>query len=170
MVEVFSDLLREPEVGQLDVAVQVDEDVLWLEVAVKYVQRVKMLQRQNDLSNVDTCLVLREPAHLLLTDDLLEVAAWTVLEDQVQVAARLEALLHGHDKRVPGGFLEDLLLRSCKAEQFGVINHFLRLHFNGVCLLITLVLAEVDLSERALSDKVRQLVVFKLQTNDAGLR
>ena len=46
-------MLREPEVGDFDVPVEVEEDVLGLEVAVDDVERVQVVERERDLGRVE---------------------------------------------------------------------------------------------------------------------
>jgi hypothetical protein len=60
-VLVFDDL-GEPEVGELDVAFAVDEEVFGLEVAVGDVLGVEVLEGQQDLGEVEQSDVIREAA------------------------------------------------------------------------------------------------------------
>lgn len=46
-------MLGEAEVGDLDVAVGAEEDVLGLEVAVDDVERVEVVEREGDLGGVE---------------------------------------------------------------------------------------------------------------------
>ena len=80
MVEILFNLLGQPEVSELDVAVEVHEDVFRLQVTVQNIQRVQMLQRHDDLADINPRLVLSESPLRLLLDDLLKVAAGAVLQ------------------------------------------------------------------------------------------
>ena len=46
-------MLREPEVSDFNVPVEVEEDVLGLEVAVDDVERVQVVERERDLGRVE---------------------------------------------------------------------------------------------------------------------
>ena len=57
-----------------------------------------MLQRQDDLGQVEAGRVLHEDALALQVHE--ELAAGEVLQDQVELAARLEGVHQVHDERV----------------------------------------------------------------------
>ena len=70
---------------------------------------MEVLQRQDDLGQVEAGRVLHEDALALQVHE--ELAAREVLQDQVQLAARLERVHQVHDKRV---------LRAGRGSQDGV--------------------------------------------------
>ncbi len=55
-----AELAAQPEVGEHDVPLAVQQDVLQLDVAVDDAVLVQVLQREDDLPDVDAHLVLRE--------------------------------------------------------------------------------------------------------------
>jgi hypothetical protein len=46
-------LLCEAEIGNLQVAMSVEEQVFWLEIAINDIQRVQVVQREGDFSGVE---------------------------------------------------------------------------------------------------------------------
>ena len=121
-----------------------------------------MLQGKNDLSDVSTSLLLSEASVVLPLEDLGEIATAAVLEDQEQVPASLEALLETDNERVASGLLKNRLFGADEAKQVGVVDHLLRLNLDGVCLLVPLIGAQVNLAKRSFTDVVRKLVVSEL--------
>ena len=56
--------LCEAEIGQQDVAVVVQQNVLWLQVAVDYPRLVQVPESKSDLSDIELGAGLREPTLL----------------------------------------------------------------------------------------------------------
>ena len=95
---------REAEVGELDVPVAGEEDVLGLEVAVDDVARVQVVERERDLGGVElrdgvrealTCgqqvwEVTMEATHVGPPEQREELSAWHKVHDHVQVRRVLE--------------------------------------------------------------------------------
>ena len=80
--------LGQTEVGKFDVTFCVNQDVLWLQISVYHIQVVYVLHSQNDLSYVETRLVLIEDLPLIEMEG--KVAARAVIQDHVQVLRCLE--------------------------------------------------------------------------------
>ena len=80
---------------------------------------------------------------------------------------RLEAFFQFYDERITGRFLYDLLLLFDNFQQVRIINCLLRLHFDRISLLRVLVDAQIDLTEGALANIVRQLIVTESDAFDA---
>mmetsp|Transcript_10988 Transcript_10988/g.34677 ORF Transcript_10988/g.34677 Transcript_10988/m.34677 type:complete len:411 (+) Transcript_10988:108-1340(+) len=82
-------LLGEAKIGQLDRAIVRDEKVLKLEVAMDEGFVVHVLEREEDLRDVDARVVKRElPRRLQL---VVQVASWRELENEVEVGDRLKS-------------------------------------------------------------------------------
>ena len=76
------------KVGQLNVPVAVDENVLWLEVTVQNFEAVQVLEGEHDLCRVKPDVSLREP--LLLVQAMEQCAACLEVQEQVKFAPALE--------------------------------------------------------------------------------
>lgn len=85
---VFSDLLRQAEVCDPDVAVCVDEDVFGLDVPVHDVLLVHVLEAQQDLTHVELRQLLREAPLLQQVEE--QFAASANVHDEVELAGALE--------------------------------------------------------------------------------
>lgn len=120
-------LAGQPKVGQHDVAVRVDQDVLQLDVPVDDAQLqkrktksadsdpphsetttnlVQLLERHDDLGDVDPDLVLGKV--LLVVQMRKQFAPAHVVQDDVQLGVRLEGVVHRHQERRALDRLEDL--------------------------------------------------------------
>ena len=71
------------EVGEADVSVAVDEDVVGLDVAVNEAHRVHRLDRQDELGDIELCQRVTED--LLLDEQAHQVPARNVVHHKVQV-------------------------------------------------------------------------------------
>ena len=60
MVQVV-DSLRKAEIGNLDVPLLIDQQILWLQVAVHDAARMQVLQRQHNFGGVEPGNVFFEP-------------------------------------------------------------------------------------------------------------
>ena len=98
VVERRHRLLRQPEVGEADVALGVEQDVLGLEVAVDDVVAVELLQREHDLGAVQPHAPLVEGALAPQVEE--ELAARLQRHHEVQLLAALERVVHRDDERV----------------------------------------------------------------------
>ena len=80
------------KVGNLDVAVRVQEQVLWLQVAVANVEAVTVVYAGNDLAKIPAGLVWVEAT---LRDEVIkQLAALDILEDEKAVAISLAPALN----------------------------------------------------------------------------
>ena len=66
------------------------------------------VERETDLSGVESCVFLRQTALALHVEH--EVSAADKLDDEEEPRGRLEAAVQAHQERVVGGRLEDVLL------------------------------------------------------------
>lgn len=88
LVEYFADA----EICQLDVALRVEEHVLWLQVAVDDPPAVQVLEGEDQLGAVEPRLFLAQST--LATDVLVEVASVDEVDNEVEVRLRLECTVH----------------------------------------------------------------------------
>ena len=160
-------LLGEAKVGDLEVAVAVEQQVLGLQVAVDDVVRVQVVEGQGDLGGVELGDGVGEA--LGLAQQTEQLAALDKVHDHVQVLGVLEGAPQGDEERVL-----DLLQHA--ALVVGVLDllHLddlgLFQHLDGVEALVVLALDEVHASkgagaEGALDGEVGQRV---LALCDAG--
>ena len=107
-VGAVADDLGKAEVGDLDVSLLVDEEVLRLEVSVGDVHGVEVLECEHDLGREEEGDVVGEAA--FPPQESEELPAAGVIEEHEHVGGRLEGALEVHDEGVVDR-LEDLLLR-----------------------------------------------------------
>lgn len=100
---------REPEIGNLQVSVVVNQKILRLQISVDQVQRVQILERQHDLSGVEAGVGFAETAdspqmreHLTATNEL---------EDHVEIGVVLEGVLHVDQEREVDGLKNAFLVQ-----------------------------------------------------------
>lgn len=74
----------------------VQKDVLWLEIAINDIKRVKMGESHYDFGYVDGDPPLREPA--LPLEVIEELTPVHKIEDHVELALRLEGPVEGDDE------------------------------------------------------------------------
>ena len=91
-------LLGEAEVGELEVAVDVDEDVLRLHIAVENVVLVQVLDSQYHFGDQQFRLLRVEVTMLL--DHVEQVTAWAEVQNEVNIVLRMESGVKLHDERV----------------------------------------------------------------------
>lgn len=84
----------EAEVGEFDVAVTVDEDVVWFDVAVDEAHLVHALHRARQLRDVEPRQVLFEDAQFY--QQRHQVPARDVIHHEIQVVFILEAVVQLH--------------------------------------------------------------------------
>lgn len=139
-------LLGEAEVGDLEVAVAVEQQVLGLQVTVDDVVRVQVVERERDFGRVELCDRIGKA--LALAQQAKQLAALDKVHDHVQILRVLKGAPERDEERVL-----DLLQHA--ALVVGVLDllHLddLRLlqHFDGVEALVVLALHEVDAPEAA---------------------
>ena len=102
-------LLAHAVVGELDVALVVEEDVVQLQIAVDDALLVEEVERQRDLGRVEAGVLLGQAPLALHVEH--QVAAAHELDDEEEARRRLEARVQPHQKRVVRRRLEDVLLR-----------------------------------------------------------
>uniref|UniRef100_A0A182INX3 Uncharacterized protein n=1 Tax=Anopheles atroparvus TaxID=41427 RepID=A0A182INX3_ANOAO len=103
------DALGEPEIGHLQVALGVDQQVFRLEIAIDQVEIVEILERQHDLGGVEARVRLREAADLPQVREHL--TAGDVLQHHVQVGVVLEVELQTDQERERDGLQDALLVQ-----------------------------------------------------------
>jgi hypothetical protein len=155
------DLLGEPEVGDLEMAVAVEQQIFRLQVAVDDVVRVQVVQRERDLGGVELCDGVGEA--LGLAQQTKQLPALDKVHDHVQVLGVLEGAPQRDQERVL-----DLLQHAPLVVGVLDLLHLdhLRLlqHLDGVEARIVLGLDEVHApeaagAERALDGEVGQRVL-----------
>jgi len=154
VVEVTLDFFRQAEVGQLDVAVVAQKDVLRLQVSIEDTLAVEVVDGQSYLADVDPRLHLGEATSPLFLLNSLHGATRAVLEDEEQLLLVLETLLQLDNVRVAGDLLENALLRLCELQNLEFVDHGLLLDLHRVLLLGLDVFALKHLAERSLAYEV----------------
>mmetsp|Transcript_22158 Transcript_22158/g.53030 ORF Transcript_22158/g.53030 Transcript_22158/m.53030 type:complete len:634 (-) Transcript_22158:466-2367(-) len=94
-----------PQVDHLHLAprIALDEDVLRLEVSVDDADEVQVLQRQEHLRHVEADVGLLQPLLRLRVEERVQLAAAADLQDEVQVARRLEGAVERRQEGVVDG-------------------------------------------------------------------
>ena len=135
---------------------------------------VQCLQREYNLAHVEPCPkrkvrrwaslhFLIEVSNALKVEE--ELAAWAVLEYEVELLWVLECVLHFYDKRVGNAFLqrrvsgrgegvayENKALRACVGHLISLDEMFFSEHLDSVNLLVVVLLNEHDFAVGALPD------------------
>ncbi len=91
-------LLAQAEVSEFDMANRVEKNVLRLQISVNDAFRVQVLQREQDLGQVEAGHVLHEDALALQLHE--QLTATQVLEDQIQFAVGLKGVDQVNNKWV----------------------------------------------------------------------
>ena len=138
--------LGEAEVGHLDVSLGVEEQILGLEVAVRDAVGVEILERQDDLSGVESRDVVRESSRATEVGEKL--AADDVLEHEPQAPFVLTRTEKRDDERVVDA-AEDLSLRANVLHLSGADHLGLTHHLDGDQRAGGPVLGEGDPAETA---------------------
>ncbi len=160
-------LLAHAVVGQLDVALVVQEDVVQLEVSVDDAALVEEVECQADLGRVESGVLLRESALALHVEH--EVPAAHELDDEEEPARRLEARVQPDQERVVGGRLEDVLLRLHPVDVLVVRHQLLLDDLHGVDALRRLELHHQHLGVAAPPDHAHQLKVGERHHGRGGV-
>ena len=91
-------LLTQPKVRQLDMAILLNDDVIWLQVSEDDLSLVQVLDCQDNLGDVDFGEAFVDLALLLY--ELSEVAARAIVEDEIQPILRLKCVIKLHYERM----------------------------------------------------------------------
>ena len=150
----------EAEVGELEVAVVLDEYILGLEVAIDDVVDVQVLEREEYVGRVEARLVLVKAASLL--QQQVQVAVAHEIETKVDVRAVLEAEVQLDDVRVVAGG-EYVALAYHAVDLPLLVELGLGEHLDGVEFVGGLVVAEQDAAERARAERAQQREVGDLE-------
>ena len=103
-------LLAKTEVCQLDVPSEVNKDVFWLQISIRNVVIVQVLNRQDDLSYYHFCILFIKS--LLLAEMIEQLASRAELKDEMQVLLSPECLDELNDERI-SQLMQDLPLQVC---------------------------------------------------------
>jgi len=95
---VIFDERTETEVCKLDVAIGVQQHILWFEITVHHADRVKVLDGQNDTSRIEPHHVFTEFPKAVEME--AKLTARQEVHHNVEVAFILEGVLHRHNERV----------------------------------------------------------------------
>jgi hypothetical protein len=165
-------LLRDAKVGEADVALAGEQNVLGLEVAIQNGGAVQVLEAEADLGGVEAHALLVELLLLLEVEE--ELATIDVVHDEVELLARLERVVEVDEERVDE-LLENVLLGLGVLHLVALDNGLLVEHLHGVDLASVL-LGDLDhFAERALANHLEQVkvveadLVLLLVKVDAGL-
>ena len=152
LVEAF---LAHAVVGELDVALDVEQHVVQLQVAVDDAPRVQEAQGDRDLGRVEASVVLGQAA--LALHVVHQVTAAQVLDHEEETRVGLEAGVQAHQERMIGGLLEHVLLGLHPVDVLVVVDDRLLDHLHRVAFLGLLVLGEEHFGVRAAADHLDEL-------------
>ena len=158
----IAELLREPKIGQLQVAVHPDHHVLGLEVAEDDAVRMNMLERERNLSGVDDDPGLTQSPFGL--KQVMQVAAAHKVHDQEDILIRLEGeAQRDHIRMRPGcHLLHHLLLGDgLRHARRVAVEQLLSDHLHRVHLLRVDLGRHHDLAKRALAAQAVHLKVVE---------
>lgn len=91
-VQLFWQNLREAEIGQFEIAIEIDQNVFWFEVSVKNIIRMQVVEREENVGSIELGSLLLKSANLLQVEE--ELASGTVVESHEQAFIVLEAVVH----------------------------------------------------------------------------
>ena len=155
-------LLAKTEVGELNVAFVVDEDVLGLEVAVYDHVGVHVADGVRDLGRVEAHARLRKRA--LMRQVVEELAAVHVVEHEVELVRRLERVVQADEERMAQIAYEHVALGHDVLDLVALDDRLLAQHLDRVDLVLELVNGHEHFAERAAADQVQKLKVGCLRT------
>ena len=93
---VWRSMYAPAKISKLD-GTKAIQQILWLDITMNDVFRVDVLQCLAHLKNVASWLLLRERQHDLALQVLVELALWTVLQDQIDLILVKEKAIKLHD-------------------------------------------------------------------------
>lgn len=155
------------EVGQLQLAVQPQEDILGLHVAVHDVLPVEVHQGQRDLGDALRGATLIEPA--LALQGPVQLPAGGILEDQEDAVRVVEPAVEAEDARVPQVAVDFDLAPDV---DLGALPRDLVLpqYLQGADVARLAVSGEVDAAELALAERLADLEQPQVQLQMCGSR
>lgn len=107
LVIVSDSLLRKTKVGDSDVALSIEENVLWLQISIDNVVRMQASNRVYHLRGVDLGPLLAELALLAQVGE--QLPSVQEVDEEVELGLRLEGVVQPHDVGVLD-LLEDVSL------------------------------------------------------------
>lgn len=128
---------------------------------------MQVLQRQRDFRRVEASTLLGEL--LRLAQVVEELAAGTVVENEVELVAGLEGVFHAHDERVVD-LAQNVPLRLRVLDLVLLLDHRLVQHFHRVDFVLTHLLHLEHLPETALPDHFQNLKVVETHRRVVQLR
>lgn len=132
------------EIGKLQVAFIIDENVLWLEITVDDVLRVKVLEHECNLGAIKHSML---SVKLSFSSQIgKQLTASNVLHQEIQVAAVLGESLQAHQKWMvnvsENSILRDAVINLAQLDDIGLLETF-----HGEVFTCLLVLGQHDSSE-----------------------
>mmetsp|Transcript_51914 Transcript_51914/g.110318 ORF Transcript_51914/g.110318 Transcript_51914/m.110318 type:complete len:289 (-) Transcript_51914:16-882(-) len=104
---VHDAFLAQTEVGNLDVAISIQEHVFRLQISVDDSQAVQVGDRAGGLGDVEASTALAEAARS--AEMVEQLTAWAELHDHVELLGGLEGVVEGDDEGVGDGFQDTSL-------------------------------------------------------------
>ena len=148
------------EVCELQIALLIKQDILWLQVSVDDAVRVQVLQSQDDLSCIEARSILRKANLIAQMEE--ELAAIEEIRDEVQTLARLEGVVQLHDEGM-GDLLHDVTLDLRVVHLVSPDDEVFLERLDSVDLPGVFLLCEVHLAKRAASDHLDKLEIFNFE-------
>lgn len=147
-------LFGEAEVSDQSVAIFIEHNILWFEVAIDDVVLVECLNAQQYLSRVVLHLLFREL--LALLQQSRQISTFAVIHNEEEIGLSLEGISQSDYERMVEQ-TEDVFLSLDVSVEIGAEDAFLPDGFEGVELRLLFSLDEVHLSECAFSDLLVEL-------------
>lgn len=157
--------LGQAEVGEEDVAIKAQQNVLGLEVPVIYIGLVEVAEGESDLGGIELHPLLAKAP--LLRQVLEQLAALHELHHEVDARLGGEHLLHGDNERVLH-LQKDQLLNLQTLERLVLYNDVLADALHRKVLVGVNILDQVNFSEGAPADMPDDLIVFKLKLGNVA--
>jgi hypothetical protein len=149
-------MLAKAEVGKLDMAILIEQDVIRFQVSMDVVNLVDSFDRKNRLSDVKAALVFCE--NIFSNQKGHEISAWQEVHDEIEVLFVLEGVLKVDNPRVLG--LHENFALGFDVGHLVLVDHLGLFHlFHGNYLTSLLVAADAHLAEGATADNGERVEV-----------
>ena len=149
--------LAEAEICQFEMALRVEENILWLQVTIDDSVLVEVSESQHDLGCIEARSVLSESN--LVAEMEEKLAAIQKVGDEIQTFVGLKGVVELDNERMCD-LLHDVPLNLDLVRLVGADDEVLLERLHRVDLIACLLLGEVDFTKGASANDLEQLEVF----------